>query len=374
MNKLKTLSIAMATLMTSAVFASEATTFATDFSSGDTSKWTHTGKGSLTIENGVLGADALSVTTLNGTQLDSNYELSMTVDFEGQQGHSKGLLFGYKDASSPFYSVHLKSGTWGKLLVYKHEGLYSGQREVLYFGEEHDVDLHTKHVVKVKLEKDNVSVYLNGIKETEFIHYFGDSSNASKKVGMFSLGEGKGIENFVLHTPDNYETNFGSVESTNLEILSGMWTVEGNATHMETGIRATLPDLTISGDYSTTMNWRGSTATSDGLIFSFKDLNSAFYEARIEKQSEYTAALVLYKHESEVSGGVPLSQSAVFNYIPNKEYEIKVQVRGTKVRATVDGSNLVKFTEQEPLTGRRAGILGINPNSDSTVTYFEVTR
>lgn len=370
---MKKLSLLLATLLSTSVYANNLQTYSTDFSEADLTKWTHEGNGTLTIENGVLSSDALSVSTLNGTQLDSNYEVSMTVDFEGNQGTSKGLLFGYKDINSPFYSLHLKGGTWGKLLVYKHQDLYSGQRELIYTGEEHSVSLNEKHVLKVKLEKDNLNIYLNGIKEKEMIHYFGDT-HVSKKVGMFSLGNNKGIESFTVHTPDNYETDFGLVESTPLEILSGEWSLTKNLSHSKSGIMATVSDFNVEGDYSTRMVWNGNTSTSDGLVFSFTDLNSSFYEARIEKQTDYTAALVLYKHDTESSLGVLLNQSSAFNYTSGEDYEIKVQVRGTSIKATVNGENLVKYNETTPLTGRKAGILGINPNSDSKIKYFEITR
>jgi hypothetical protein len=148
----------------------------------------------------------------------------MTIPSDGtNKQNSKPILFNYKDDDSEFYSLSLKTGTYGMIYLSKRESIY-GAATILYSSPRNiNVDASVSHDLKIEVLSGNMNIYLDNILMAEVPVYGFESTGNKVGVHSFDGSTAKSIDNFIVNNHVEFETTFEKSFPQTFELISGVW-------------------------------------------------------------------------------------------------------------------------------------------------------
>lgn len=366
-HKLLNLTAAILCLSTSAIAnATPINTFADDISDVSLPKWISIENGQITaptVANEKLTSSNYSFTTIDPTKFSvaRHYEASMEVDSAGSI-YNPAIVIGYKDESSPYYTVRLKSGTYGKPSLYRHTDLYNdlGGKQVATITDT-PFDANTPHKLSVVVKDMWAIVSVDG---TPYLEAPLDLPHVGGQVGIYdsSLENEATADNFVVKNTEVFTDNFASINGKGLHQsyydFTGDWGMsyrELNA--IQPGDMILNDSFVASGDHEVALAWKingGYADKSPSIIFRYTDANSPYYSALIDDGQHEVAKLYFHANQSDTVGTLVAEQDVYKNGTLSNEFAVRIN--GNKIDLLLNMKKVLSYTDTNGLTGVRAGI------------------
>ena len=381
--KLLSLTIAALCLSTS-VSAASIDTFADDFSDASLPKWASVENGQIapaTVTNEKLTSSNYSFTTINPAKFGvaQHFEASMEVDSAGTI-YNPTIVIGFKDENSPYYTVRLKIGAYGKPSIYRHTDLYNdlGGTQVAATS---DIafDASTPHKLSVTVKDMEASISVDG---TPYLETLLDLPHVGGQVGIydFSLSNATTADNFVVKNTEVFTENFADINGNGAlrgyYKFTGDWTTGyRQLTALQAGDLILNDSFVADGDHEVALAWKntsGYAENSPSIIFRYTDANSPYYTAVIEDGQYNRAKLYLHADQSDSAGTMVAEQDIYTSGTASDE--LAVRINGNKVNILLNGAKVLSYTDTNGLTGTRAGIRYQTVNQSIITESFRFTK
>lgn len=368
----------LASLSLSLSASANINTFADSFSSTQTQSW-ETLKNGFVVKDGVLTSENYGIQILSGDYSPSaHYSVSMVVDSQGGNGNQP-MIFGYKDADSPFYSFRLKTGTWGKWSVYKHEHMNHAGTPILAQSDT-PYDANVSHKLSVTMKNKDIFLSVDDERVSQFVFEVDLDSN---RVGIYGLmPSSTTVDNFIVTSHDTYSEDFqinlpSTFDYSNYSSFdTGNGSLDGLAVY-GVGNIISNESFVLSGKYKASMTWSTPDGVdgqySQGLMFNYTSSDAPYYTL-VLKQGEY-GLVALYQHANLADvGGTLVSTTAQTPYNSGQDHTLEVRVDGDTVTAYVDGEySGLMYTLNDASASPKVGIQ-VRVVDDSIIKNMTITR
>ena len=290
------------------------------------------------------------------------------------------IVIGFKDENSPYYTVRLKSGAYGKPSIYRHTDLYNdlGGTQVAATS---DIafDASTPHKLSVTVKNMEATISVDG---TPYLEALLDLPHAGGQVGIydFSLSNATTADNFVVKNTEVFTENFAGINGNGAlrgyYEFTGDWTTGyRQLTALQAGDLILNDSFVADGDHEVALAWKntsGYAENSPSIIFRYTDANSPYYTAVIEDGQYNRAKLYLHADQSDSVGTMVAEQDIYTSGTASDE--LAVRINGNKVNILLNGAKVLSYTDTNGLTGTRAGIRYQTVNQSIITESFRFTK
>jgi hypothetical protein len=353
-------------------------TFADSFSGTQVQSWEQVGGAGFVVNGGLLTSDGYGIQIVAGDYTpSSHYTASMTVNSHGGS-LNQPLIFGYKDSASPFYSLRLKTGAWGKWSVYKHNHRSHSGTYVLS-GPSTDYDENADHELSITMKNQDAFFSING----EQVNQFGFLVDAdSNNVGVYGLVPSVAtVDNFIVTSHDTYNENFQTNLPSTLDFSPWQSFDEGNGeldglVAYDWGNAISNDSFQLGSKYTASMTWSKPSGVdgdiSQGLIFNYKASDQPYYSV-VMKQGAF-GQVTVYKHTDLTDAGGTLDAvSSQALYDSNQDHKLEVRVDGTLAKVYVNGKYTLGFNVDSAAVNPKVGIQ-VRVVDNSIIKNFTIKR
>lgn len=383
--KMLNLAIATLCLSTSAIAsAASIDTFADDISDATLPKWVSVNNGKVvpfTVTNEKLTSTDYGFATIDPAKFTvaQHYVASMEVDSAGTI-YNPTIVIGYKDESSPYYTVRLKGGAYGKPSLYRHTDVFNnlGGTQVAATS---DIafDTSVPHTLSVTVKDIHVTISVDG---TPYLEALLDLPHTGGQVGIydFSLENATTADNFVVKNTEVFSDNFGDINGgghlRGYYEYTGDWTADYRSlTATQAGDLILNDSFVAEGDHEVSLAWKNNSiyaANSPSIIFNYTDANSPYYTAVIEDGEFNRAAIYYHTNQSDSAGTLVAEQDAYPNGTSSNEFSVRTN--GNKAHVLLNGAKVLSYTDTNALTGARAGIRYQTVNQSIVTESFRFAK
>ncbi len=357
----KTLLALTTTLALSATATASNTSFTDTFSG--TELGAHWDGIRFEVADGKLFTPRYGTIALNESaiKVTDHYQVSVTAEPGGDRNMNP-LIFDFKTSGESFYSARIKKGTWGALSIYHHQSTSHSGDLVYISPKQFNIDSSVSHELKVKIEGDDVFLYLDG----EFKHALAlSSAHGSNQVGFYGLNANvdEKSDDLMVSNAQTFSTDFHNGVATYIPSTfdaTGPWSPVSEGKLITTGPATLLTNdhFLADGDYTAELEWENtlaSTQNSPSLIFGYSDENSPYYRAVAE--NGYLTDIVLYKHNDLADTQGTKITNVAANGGDGGQNTLSARQEGTQVIIYLNGQTVYTHDNStDNIIGNRAGI------------------